>query len=663
MFRLVPTLQRCAVLAVFSGVLLGACANPLVANVEPTPTPVPTPVPPQKPTFKVTRGSIQDIIQAIGRVVAVEQQDLYFRVPGRLDSIGVTVQDKVKKGQVLASLDTENLKKQIEEQQKALDVAKLNIEKAKQTAQVANAGKDADIAVAQAGVQAAQAKYEGEQAKLAAMLRGPDPNQVAKAQADLQKAQADLQKTQAASATGQTGIAAAQAEQQAAQAGLNNATGSAQTALASAKSALDAAQAALAQLKAGPRPEQVAILRQAVQQAQNDLYSAQVTRDGLCNTTAHTQYDCQAAQGKVNSAQTALDTANKQLQLQLAPPTAADLAAAQANVDKAQAAYAAAQAAANNASDVASAQSTVAKAKSDYAAAVSNAQQGNASIASAQAAVTQAAVLLRIAQTGAKPEDIAQERAAVAGAQAGIAAAQGALRKAQEVAAVNVSSDTDIAILQKQADTAQLQLDALNKTLADNTILAPFDGIVISATGQPGDSIQAYMPVVTVANPTTLQIAADVPSDQVQKVAVGQKATVVMDAFPSTTINATVAQLPTTVLASSNTNPNAPGSTSGGSSGSTSGTVVDRAPKLKVSWPGPGAELGQLARVTITAEKKDDVLIIPTRALNRITNRTFVMVLDKYGKQHPQDITIGISTADQTEVLTGLKEGDTVVSR
>src|SRR5690348_15359941 len=104
MYRIVSTLQRCAALTAVCGVLLGACANPLVASVEPTPTPVPTPVPPQKPTFKVTRGSIQDVIQAIGRVVAVEQQDLYFRVPGHLESINVTVQDKVKKGQVLASL-------------------------------------------------------------------------------------------------------------------------------------------------------------------------------------------------------------------------------------------------------------------------------------------------------------------------------------------------------------------------------------------------------------------------------------------------------------------------------------------------------------------------------------------------------------------------------
>jgi len=135
-----------------------------------------------------------------------------------------------------------------------------------------------------------------------------------------------------------------------------------------------------------------------------------------------------------------------------------------------------------------------------------------------------------------------------------------------------------------------------------------------------------------------------------------------MDAFPSTTISATIAALPSTVLAATNQNANSPGA-AGSTASQAKGSVVDRAPKLQVNWPGPGAELGQLARVTITVQQKDDALIIPTRALNRITNRTFVMVLDKNGKQHPQDITVGISTQDQTEVLTGLKEGDTVVSR
>src|SRR5579863_3654473 len=92
--------------------LLAGCANPIVASVEPTPTAVPTPLPPSLPAFEVTRGSITDVLDATGLVVAGQQQDLYFRIPGNLDNIYVNVQDKVTKGQVLAALDTATLKKQ-----------------------------------------------------------------------------------------------------------------------------------------------------------------------------------------------------------------------------------------------------------------------------------------------------------------------------------------------------------------------------------------------------------------------------------------------------------------------------------------------------------------------------------------------------------------------
>lgn len=653
---------RCVSLFALASMFLASCANPIVASVEPTPTPVPTPIPPQKPTFKVTKGSITDIIQSIGRVVAVEQQDLYFRVPGHLDTITVTIQDKVKKGQVLASLDTENLAKQIQAQQSVIDVAKLNIQKAKQDAATANAGKQSDISIAEAGVQQAQARLDIENAKLAAMKAGPNPDAVAKAQTDVAKAQADLQRVQAAQLANQANIASAQAGVVAAQAKLTAVKASSQSALTAAQSALAAAQAKLDALKAGPRAEQLTALQLAVTQAKNALYAEQITRDAACGNS-NNQTGCQAENAKVNAAQTVLDNANKQLALATAGPNPTDLAAAQADLDKAKAAYDAVNQAVQQGTDVASAQADLDKAKAASDAAVSAAKQGDASVASARASVDQAIAVLHLVQNPSTPSDIQQQASNVESAQAGIAAAQAAVAKAKEIAGVTVSAETDIAILQKQADQAQLQLDALNKTLADNTITAPFDGIVISATGQPGDNVLAYTPVITVANPATLQIAVDVPADQIPKIALGQKATLVMDAFPATTINAVVDKLPTIAIAGSTSqNPNAPGSSTG-TDPNARGAVVDRTPKLKVNWPGPGVELGQLARVTITAQQKDDVLKIPTRTLNKITNRTFVMVMDKNGKQHPQDITIGISTTDETEVLTGLKEGDTVVSR
>jgi hypothetical protein len=254
-----------------------------------------------------------------------------------------------------------------------------------------------------------------------------------------------------------------------------------------------------------------------------------------------------------------------------------------------------------------------------------------------------------------------QQQAAVAGAAASVAAAQGTLAKDQEIAKEGDTGQIDLAIYQKQVEEAQLALDALNDQLAQMQIVAPFDGIVIASNGQAGDKVGAYTAVVTIANPTSLQIAVDVPQSELSKVAVGQKANIVMDAFAGKNIAGTVSALPSVAFASSSQNDNSPGAAASAAQ-QAKGTVVDTSPKITPDWPGAGAELGQLARVTITVQKKDDVLMIPTSTVNRINNRTFVL-LDNNGRQEPVDVQIGIQTDTESEVLSGLTVGQKVFSR
>jgi multidrug efflux pump subunit AcrA (membrane-fusion protein) len=163
-----------------------------------------------------------------------------------------------------------------------------------------------------------------------------------------------------------------------------------------------------------------------------------------------------------------------------------------------------------------------------------------------------------------------------------------------------------------------------------------------------------------------------VPQDELPKVAIGQQANIVMDSFAGKNIPGKVTALPSAALGSStgsgngssgNQGGNASGqSGSGGNQSSSAPPTLDTAPRITVQWPGPGAELGQLARVTLTVQTKDNVLKIPTAAVNKINNRTFVM-LDESGRQTPVDIKVGIQTDQWTEVLSGLSAGQQVFSR
>jgi len=689
------SLRRSALVAA-TALLLAGCANPIVASVEPTPTAVPTPVPPPKPTFEVTKGSITDIIQATGRVVAVEQQDLYFRQPGNLDNIFVHLQDKVKKGQVLAALDTSTLNKQIAQQQAAVDAAKLDLQKAQATTTNTNVGIDQDIKSADAGVQSAQAGYDSAQAKLAS-LTSPNASDVAKAQAVVTTAKsalasaqiklqtlragaapADAAKAQAAVVTAQSNLNVVKQKLADLQAGPQPADVALATAkLQSAQDALNAAKAAYLAFQSGPTPADQQKAQLAVTQAKNSLYSAQVSRDAACSQVAQGigQAGCNAANAQVNSAQSALDAAQQTL-AQLGSVLPTDKMKAEAAYAQAQSEYSAAQAAYQQAtqavkpSDLAQAKEAVTQAQ----AALQSAQAAQAALAPTSAQLAQAQQDVVSAQAGVdaataafsavvnpSPQAIQQQQDAVKQAASAVTQAQASAQKVRDIASQGNTNAIDLAIYQKKVDEAQLALDSLNDQLTQMQIVAPFDGIVIASNGQAGDKETAYTAVVTIANPTTLQIAVSVPQDQLPKVAIAQPANIVMDAFPGKNIAGKVTQLPSVVLGSSSQNANGPGAQATQQQ-QAKGTVVDTSPKITPVWPGPGAELGQLARVTITVQKKDNVLMIPTSTVNRINNRTFVL-LDNQGRQQPVDIQIGIQTDQETEVLSGLTAGQKVYSR
>lgn len=81
----------------------------------PTPTAIPTAVVPRQPTYTVQRGEIERKIEFLARIQAIEDQPLAFEVEGRIAQVNVGIGDDVKQGDVLAELDTSDLKNQIEQ--------------------------------------------------------------------------------------------------------------------------------------------------------------------------------------------------------------------------------------------------------------------------------------------------------------------------------------------------------------------------------------------------------------------------------------------------------------------------------------------------------------------------------------------------------------------
>jgi membrane fusion protein, macrolide-specific efflux system len=113
-------------LAVLTLLLAGCSAQPQVE--ESTPTPEPTPVIPTKPTYKVQVGEVVRMLEFTARLVPVVEEELYFKVGGRVQSVLVQKGDEVEAGTLLASLETGTSNVDVRRAEINLEEAKLNRE-------------------------------------------------------------------------------------------------------------------------------------------------------------------------------------------------------------------------------------------------------------------------------------------------------------------------------------------------------------------------------------------------------------------------------------------------------------------------------------------------------------------------------------------------------
>lgn len=287
-------LGRATCIALLGGMLLSACTK--LPEDYPTPTPIPTPAESNKPVYTVKRGTIDQVVKALGRIAADQEDILYFRQAGRLYHLAVQTDQKVKKGDLLAELDTGTLKDQVKIAQVQADIGQLKVDQA--IAQSGGQTQTAQVAAAQSNVVKAEADYQKAQDALTKLLEGATPG-------DVQSAKA--------------GIAAAQSQ-------------------------LASAQQKLSDLKAQPRPEDVRAAELDVQQAKNALWSQQLTRDSICGRSGANSGQCKSADADVAAKQTALQAAQTNLEKAKLPATPADLAAAEQAVKSAQASVTSAQA-------------------------------------------------------------------------------------------------------------------------------------------------------------------------------------------------------------------------------------------------------------------------------------------------------------------------------
>ena len=196
---------------------------------------------------------------------------------------------------------------------------------------------------------------------------------------------------------------------------------------------------------------------------------------------------------------------------------------------------------------------------------------------------------------------------------------------------------------------AELNVSKLQADIAESQVIASFDGKLLSFSLTPGQAVEAYRPVASLADITGLEVSADLISNQLQDLAEGLPSRIMLVSRPGVELTGAIRRLPYPY----------------GSGGK--GTTVEELDKstritINESPAEAGFELGDLVRVTVELERKDDVLWLPPQALRMFEGRRFAVLKDG-DLQRRVDVIVGITTLERVEIEEGLEEGQVVIGQ
>ncbi len=631
-----------------------------------------------RPTVKVVRGSIIDAVRVLGRVVAENEESLFFKQNGRLKGVYVQYNQAVVQGTLLADLETGNLETAIQNSELSLQDLERTLTKARTQA----ASGEADVTIAKLAVEQAERDIEKAREAFAEAQGGPTSSEYAQAQTAYTKAAADLAAAENALLLAQEAYAKAQQDIDAYHAGAPvDLKIERELAFSNADQAFNAAQARVSRLQSGGDDTsvlnaegQLNVAQRAVdseldkllgeiRDQDNRLKNAQKRLDEKPDDDAEKKRFKQVAQevkwetnirecqivgssncyaiqdGQVSDTKVTVtaplpntEMAKKWIDLQKARlahdlakgESANPLPEAQATLDMAQFELDKARQALQEVGDA------LAK---DLTTAELNRNAADAAVGKARADLEVAKEAWDIVQSGVDSEKVRDAELNLANKEATLQKARASL----EQVLINAADAGNVAKLQNDLKRNRANHELLLEQLDDARLVAPFDGVIQFIKGKAGESVSAYGPIIGLADPTNLIITADISEDDVPKLALEQVADLTLDAFSSEELTGIIKKLPTSLV-------------------TTQGVIQDRSIRIEVVWPKAGAEIGMLARVTITVQHKENVLKVPIESVKRSGRRTFVEFMDGDIKR-AKNVEIGIQTETEVEILSGLEEG------
>ena len=225
---------------------------------------------------------------------------------------------------------------------------------------------------------------------------------------------------------------------------------------------------------------------------------------------------------------------------------------------------------------------------------------------------------------------------------------------------IGAKSKSDLEDAEYNYDTAQSTLEEANSDASETIITAPISGVVV---GEPKTA--GTMAVQGSDNPTVIMRIADLSKKQIKakvdetdigNIRIGQEATFTVDAFTDKKFTARVSKISQTDVT------NSWDTSSSSSSSSSSTSVIYYYVTLDVDDPENLLLPAMTARVVINTADRNDALVVPLSTLKTDAAGSYVLVLQEDGTQETRYVETGIYSDEYVEILSGLSEGERVVS-
>jgi HlyD family secretion protein len=220
-------------------------------------------------------------------------------------------------------------------------------------------------------------------------------------------------------------------------------------------------------------------------------------------------------------------------------------------------------------------------------------------------------------------------------------------RAQQELDRILAGGDAKEVVLREQeVATAEQALEEAQDALEEEIITAPFDGIVTSVYVDEGDVVpdpsMSQVTIIHLIDPTIMELSVELDEIDVPGVELGQRAVISVYALPDEQLAGVV-----TLVSSVPTR---------------EAGLVQYKVKIALNVPEDSRlKAGMSATADIVTDERSSVLLVPNRAIRQDSQGNPVVKVMVNDQIEERAVVTGISDGSQTEIVSGLNEGDMVV--